>query len=308
MFSQRTGNNGQPLRWFNLGDWAPASQLPPDDLVHTFYLWRCADYTAKTAKVLGYENEAREFENLAEKTKAAFGNKFWDESKGTYGAYGANIFALRMGVPKEREAKVIEALRSDIKANDGHLDTGIFGTQFFFEVLTEYGMHDLAYEAMNKRTMPSYGWWIEQGATTTWEHWNGSSSRNHPMFGGGLVWFYRKLAGMSTDEKLPGYRNIIFHPQPAGDVNFVTYSNLTPYGNAGIRWEKNNGQFIMDVTVPVGSTAVVFVPANDLKTIRESGEKISTKSKEIVYMGMDGDYALYTVRSGEYHFVSESDI
>jgi hypothetical protein len=34
------------------------------------------------------------------------------------------------------------------------LDTGIFGTQFFFEVLSENGMHDLAYEAMNKREEP----------------------------------------------------------------------------------------------------------------------------------------------------------
>ena len=113
-----------------------------------------------------------------------------------------------MGVPEDQKAGVIAALKSDIAANGGHLDTGIFGTQFFFEVLAENGMQDLAFEAMNKKTQPSYGWWIEQGATTTWEQWDGSGSRNHPMFGGAIVWFYRELAGMNIDPvraRLPEY-------------------------------------------------------------------------------------------------------
>jgi len=308
MFSQRAGNNGQPLRWFNLGDWAPAEQLPPDDLVHTFYLWRCADYTAKTARVLGYEDEAREYADIAEKTKIAFHERFWDGTKGTYGPYGANIFALRMGVPADREPQVIASLRSDIAANDGHLDTGIFGTQFFFEILSEYGMHDLAYEALNKKTQPSFGWWIEQGATTTWEQWNGSGSRNHPMFGGGIVWFYRKLAGMDTDARQPGYRNIIFRPQPVADITYASYSNLTPYGNAGIRWEKKDNLFMMDITVPVGSTALIYVPAESLSGIKESGKKVNEKSGTLTYLGMDKNYVVLSVNSGDYHFISETDM
>ena len=51
MFSQREGSNGEPLRWFNLGDWVAPFELPPDDLVHTFYLWRCTDFTAKAANI-----------------------------------------------------------------------------------------------------------------------------------------------------------------------------------------------------------------------------------------------------------------
>lgn len=304
MFSQRPGNNGQPLRWFNLGDWAPASELPPDDMVHTFYLWRCADFTSKTADVLGYESEAKEYAALAERTKQAFHRKFYDEDNGTYGPYGGNIFALLMGVPDDQEQKVIESLKADIAANDGHLDTGIFGTQFFFEVLSDYGMHDLAYEAMNKKTEPSYGWWIEQGATTSWEQWSGRGSRNHPMFGGGIVWFYRKLAGMNTDPEHPGYRNIIFRPQPVADMTYASYSNLTPLGTCGIRWEKKNNQFVMEVTVPVGSTASVYVPARDLNVVKESNMSINETLENITYLRMDGNYAVFEVNSGIYNFSS----
>ncbi len=118
---------------------------------------------------------------------------------------------------------------------------------------------------MNKKTEPSYGWWIEQGATTTWEQWNGDGSRNHPMFGGGIAWFYRVLAGMNVDPTQPGYRHIIFKPQPAGDLTFVSYANETPLGNASVKWEKNAGSFKLNVEVPVGSTATVYVPASDAR-------------------------------------------
>ncbi len=304
MNSQREGNNGMPLRWFNLGDWCAPDELPPDPMVHTFYLWRCADFTSKTAKVLGFTGEANEFAALAEKTKQAFLKKYYDQEKGTYGKGGGNIFALVMGVPADQQQKVIDALKKDIADDKGHLDTGIFGTQFFFEVLADHGLQELAFEAMNKRTQPSYGWWIEQGATTSWEQWDGSGSRNHPMFGGGLVWFYRKLAGMNTDPDNPGYRNIIFRPQPAGDLKYASYSNLTPYGTAGIRWEKKENNFTMNVNIPVGSTATVYVPAKSASVVRENGSVIKKKDKNITFTRIEDNYAVFRVNSGSYVFSS----
>jgi alpha-L-rhamnosidase len=304
MNSQREGNNGQPLRWFNLGDWCSPGDLPPDPMVHTFYLWRCADFTAKSAKVLGKTAEAAEYSALAERTRQAFLKKFYDQEKGTFGKGGGNIFALVMGLPAGQEQRVIDALKKDIADDEGHLDTGIFGTQFFFEVLADHGLQELAFEAMNKRTQPSYGWWIEQGATTSWEQWDGSGSRNHPMFGGGLVWFYRKLAGLNTDPSNPGYRNIIFRPQPAGDLKYVSYSNLTPYGTAGIRWEKKDNHFAMNVEIPVGSTATVYVPAGSAGEVKENGSAIKKKNKNITYTGIEGNYVVFRVNSGSYVFSS----
>lgn len=303
MYSQAP-DTAKPNRWLNLGDWCAPGKLPADDMVHTFYLWRCADFTALTAKALGNTAEAEEYRILADRTKKAFQNKYYDKEKGTYGPYGGNIFALKMGIPTDQYPKVVAALKSDIIANGGNLDTGIFGTQFFFEVLSENGLHDLAFEAMNKKTKPSYGWWIEQGATTSWEAWDGNGSRNHPMFGGGIVWFYRVLAGMNVDSEKPGYQNIIFKPQPAGDVTFASYSNEVPNGNAAIKWEKNAGSFKLDLKVPVGSTATVYVPASSEKLVTESGKKINDKSA-VSFQKMENGYAIYTVGSGDYSFNSQ---
>jgi alpha-L-rhamnosidase len=302
MYSQVIGPDGKPNRWMNLGDWSQPYKLPPDEMVHTFYLWRCADLTARTARVLGNESEYNEYNNLAERTRQAFMKRFYDSSKGSYGQYGGNIFALKIGVPAEQKDKVVAALKADIAANGGHLDTGIFGTQFFFEVLAENGLNEMAYEAMNKKTAPSYGYWIEKGSTTPWEGWENPGSGNHPMFGGGIVWFYRKLAGVNADPDDAGYRHIIFRPQPAGDMTWCSYSNMTPYGEISSSWKKEKGSFIMNITVPVGSTATIYVPSKGGQ-ITENGKKIG-KNSNVTFTGNENGYFVYTAGAGKYSFTA----
>lgn len=304
MHSQRTGRDGEVLRWFNLGDWVAPGELPAEEMVHTFYLWRCADLTAKSALALGKNNEAKTYQVLAEETKKAFHAVFYDEKTGSYGPAGGDIFALKMGVPEERYDKVIAALRRNIKQNNGHLDTGIFGTQFFFEVLSENGLHDLAYQAICKTDEPGYGRWLKLGATTTWENWDTGGSHNHPMFGGGLVWYYRKLAGMQTDEAEPGYEHIIFKPQPVDDLSFAKYYNQTVYGKAGIHWHKENSAFSMEVTVPVGTLASIYVPSKKGQIIKESGVLLSN-TDELKNQGWENGYTKLETGSGTYHFTVE---
>jgi len=279
MYQQIVGQDGKPFYWANLGDWCPPYSLPDDQLVHTWYLWRCADFTARAAKALGKMDEAAEYQALADDVAAAFHKKFYNPETGCYGAAeakagtgygvgdhvgtgdGSNIFALAMGVPAERYEKVLACVKNELKENDGHLNTGIFASGLFFEVLCDNGLAEAAYEAMNKRDYPSFGLWIEQGATTTWEQWNGQDSRNHPMFGGALVWLYRKVCGVMTDEAEPGYKHIILKPVPGGDLTWAAYKTETPYGELSVRWDKkSNGKFIYKVKVPAGTHATVCMP------------------------------------------------
>ncbi len=299
MYSQRRGGTGEILKWFNLGEWAFPGPQVPDELVHTFYYWLCADITAKAAEILGKTEDAKKYADLALHTKNAFHNTFFDKEKQTYGNGGGNVLALRMGVPDERKKAVLQSLVNNIKANDGHFDTGIFGTRYFFEVLAENDLNDLAYEAMNKKDFPSYGRWIELGSTTSREHWDESGSFNHPMFGGGLVWFYQNLAGMQPDQEKAGFKHIIFKPQVIKDMDSVSYYNLTNYGKAGITWRNSTNDFSMDVKVPVGCEATVYVPV-------ESGEEVVFVNNDpigITFLEKSGNYELYRVKSGDYGFV-----
>ena len=301
MFSQRTNNSGEVLKWYNLGEWVAPGETVPDEMVHTFYFWRCADITSKVADILGNEKEADAYKALAVATKKAFHNRFYNEELGSYGNGGGNVLALRMGVPDNQKPEVISALRNNIKANKGHFDTGIFGTRFYFEVLAQNGMQNLAYEALNKTEEPSFGHWIAIGSTTTREKWNSESSHNHPMFGGGLVWLYRNLAGMQADISQPGYKHIIFRPQPIEDLDFVSYSNNSPFGKAGITWKYESTRFIMDVEVPVSCTATIYIPSEDISQVKEGGKNIRENSlfNEIHREGL---YTVLKVESGNYHF------
>jgi alpha-L-rhamnosidase len=301
MHSKRTGHDGKPLQWWNLGEWAGVGTLPADELVHTFYLWYCADITAKVAALLDKPQDVIFYQSVADNTRQAFLSTFYDKQQGSFGRFGANIFALKMGVDKKQYPKVIEALKKDIAAAGGHLDTGIFGTRFFFEVLADNGMNDLAYNAMNKTTAPGFGSWIALGSTTTREQWNNEGSHNHPMFGGALSWFYTRLAGMQTSENKVGYKEILFKPMPVAELTSTQYFMQTAQGKAGINWKNTSDAFEMSVKVPVGSSAIIYIPANLNQKITESNQSLINR-KDIEVLSYESGYQAVKTGSGDYTF------
>ena len=253
----------KPVYWMNLGEWCPPYGMPDGRLVHTYFLWKCAVYTAKAARALGDMDEAVRCETLAGEVAEAFHRVFYNPETRSYGDNdGANVFALAVGLPEPRCSEIVETLRGEIEGNGGHLNTGIFGTQLFFEILCDNGLGDLAYRAMTQTDQPSYGWWLTQDARTTWEQWDGKNSRNHPMFGGGLVWLYRKVAGVQADEAEPGYRHILFRPQPVGDLTWASYETETPQGKVVSSWKIRRERFILTVRVPRGSHGSVWMPGS----------------------------------------------
>ena len=252
-------------QWLNLGEWcAPTSVLPRKALIHTYYYWLCARDISRIAAAIGKYKDAKQYEELAEHTRKAFHKRFYDRDLHTYGEAGSNIFALDMGIDNRNQlGDVLNTLKNELKRNNGHLNTGIFGTKLFFEVLTRYGLNEEAYEAMTKTDFPSFGNWIRQGATTTWEQWDGGASHNHPMFGGGLTWLYRCLAGVDIDFIKNGDRHFVIKPCPPKNVDWAEYSNETPYGKVAVRWDKTIAGYKLQIIVPVGCTATVIPPGKD---------------------------------------------
>lgn len=267
--------------WLQLGDWAPAYGLPSQELVHTFFLWLCADYTSRAAHALGNASDAARFANLAVEVRDAFVRRFYNPDARSCGEFGSNVFALAMGMPDSCRTALIETLEHTLRETyNSHLDTGIFGTRYLFETLCDCGLNALAYDIMTQRDFPSFGWWIEQGATTTWEQWRGTDSRNHPMFGGGLVWFYRRLAGVRIDEEAPGYKHFFVEPQPVKGLERVSYSQFTPYGKMSVDVKNKDGQLVVEVKVPVGTTATVLLPGSKPKDLAQGTYRIKGEWNE----------------------------
>ena len=251
-------------RYFmDLGEWNAPWEIPSKALVHTWFLWNCARITAEVATLLGNTADAEYFSELRDKTAAAFHTYFWDEEAQSYGKWGSNMWALAMGCPtKEREQAALSALVANLAECGNHLHVGFVGWRYLCEILVRFGRADLAWEIINKRDQPSIGWWIEQGAVTFWEQWDGVFSRNIPFMGGGIRWFYRDLAGLEPTS--PGYRTFEIRPTVVAGLDWVKFHKDSPYGRIDIDWKvAADGVFTLKCTVPVGTTATVYVPDGD---------------------------------------------
>ena len=160
-------------------------------------------------------------------------------------------------VPEDMKAKVLDVLIKAIEAHDYHLTTGIFGTKYLFQALSNAGRDDVAYRVANQRTFPGWGFMLEKGATTLWEHWEFSDntfSHNHPMFGSVSEWFYKSLAGIQPDPYWPDFKEFLIKPSIVGDLTWVKCHHDTMYGRIESNWRRDSNKLTMEVTVPANSS------------------------------------------------------
>lgn len=291
-----------------LGDWAPADTVTPAVITSTGYYYVDTLILAETARLAGKKEMAATYAERAKQIRAAFNKEFY-KGDGVYlnGSQTALSCAMYQGMAEEPEkAKVLEKLVADIERKQGHLDVGILGAKYLFHTLSENGLHDVAWQVATQTTPPSYGAWVEQGATTLWEHWDGHSSLNHIMFGDISAWFYQKLAGIRPDPQHPGFKNIILRPQPVGDLISAKAIHESMYGGISSSWKLTNGRFVWDVVVPPNTTATVHVPAGKVSDVTESGKPVNQVAGLEVVRADSGDVVLKAV-SGRYRFVSKAD-
>jgi alpha-L-rhamnosidase len=123
------------------------------------------------------------------------------------------------------------------------------------------------------------------------------------MFGGGLNWFYRTLAGVNADETVPGYKHIIIKPQLPAKLDYVYYSNKTPYGKVVSEARKQDGRFALNVTVPVGSYATIYIPVSTNSLVTEGGQAIESVTG-IEKVGQTGGCLILKLQQGKYNFLS----
>ena len=150
----------------------------------------------------------------------------------------------------------------DVTANrfDGHFFTGLVGIPILTQWLTEAGEAQFFYSLLKQRSYPGYLYMIDNGATTTWEHWEATRSRIHNCYNGIGSWFYQALGGIVPDESQPGYKHFYLHPQPVDGVSYVRVTRPCPYGNITVDWNKTDKVLDMKVVVPAGTTATLTVP------------------------------------------------
>jgi len=317
--------------WQRLGDWVPPERgmdtrnwpsQRANDLFNNCYLIYVWELMEKSATALGYTEEAERCRAKIALLRPLIHKEFYDAGKGIYviDEQAYQVMPLMTGVvPEELRPAIMKKLEDGILVRcKGHLDTGMLGTYFMIRYLSSSDRHDLLYTLMNQTTYPGWGHMLEKGATTMWEQWNAYYSQIHSCFTSPGSWFYQGLAGISPDEAAPGFKKIIIKPALVGDVTWVKSHHDSAYGRIVSNWTletsasantlpvdktADRGNLKLDITIPINTTATVYVLAKDAAGVTESG-KPAAQAAGVKFLRMENNAAVYELGSGTYQFQS----
>lgn len=285
-----------------LNDWAPWKTKTEAGITDTAYYYVDTKIVALAARLLGKKDDAQKYAELAASIQTAFNKKFYHPDTALYdnGSQTALSCALYQGlVEPENKARVLANLVAAVEKSYNHIDTGILGAKYLLNALLENGRADVAYRMVAQKDQPSWGWWLEQGATTLWEQWNGSESRNHIMFGDVSAWFYKALAGIQPDPQSPGFKHFFVSPQVVGDLTSARGEYDSIHGKIVSDWQVVKREFRLNLTVPANTSATVSLPIE--ASVLESG-KPATQADGVKLLRAEGRRSVFEVEAGSYRF------
>ncbi len=283
---------------FHFGDWtAPDTDvkgwLRRGRWVGTAYFARSAGILAQIADLLGETADAARYRRLEQEIVRAYREVLTDGAGRLKKEFQtAYVLPLHFGMTAGEESEVmVERLCALIREAGGHLATGFPGTPYILFALSDHDRLEEAYELLLQTSCPSWLYMTESGGTTIWERWDalrpdgtvniadlGGGSDNES--GGGMVsfnhyaagavgdWLYRRIAGIEPISG--GYRTFRVAPRPGGGLTEARARVHTPYGIASSAWTLNEGEFTLDVEVPVSTRATILLP-DGTEAVRESG-------------------------------------
>ncbi|MBX3256875.1 MAG: family 78 glycoside hydrolase catalytic domain [Chitinophagaceae bacterium] len=272
--------------WVNAINMGGSGEQTPKGLLGTAYLYNNCRIVQRAAKIVGYQNDEAKFRELADKIYIAFNNRFLDKATGVYesGSQCAYVLPLAFGlVPDEHKEKVIANLVKDImETRKGHTSVGLIGMQWQMQVLTSIGRPDVAYTIATRTDLPSWGYMVSKGATTSWELWNsdttgpGMNGESQKILSGNFeAWCYQTLGGINYDPEQPGFKHIILKPYPANGLTFVNTSFKSLFGVIESNWKIEGDQFDWRFTIPPNTNTTVYIPPQYTQGVRLNGKQVT---------------------------------
>lgn len=266
--------------WYDYGDFkAGFSRNTPVPFVATAYYFYALKYLVKSAEMVGNNYDAAHYSALADEVRNVLNTKFFNQETKQYasGSQTANAMVIYMEIvePENRQA-VLDNLVKDIKAHGNRLTTGDIGNRYLFQTLATNDLNKLMYTMFNHEEAPGYGFQLKFGATTLTEQWDlrKGASWNHFMLGQIDEWFFASLAGIQTDQKNPGMKHVIIKPEIVGDITFVKASTQTQSGKILVDWKLEGSKFILHLTLPLNTTADVYLPGNNKPQSAKGGSSV----------------------------------
>ena len=242
------------------------------------------DLAAKTITMFGAVGLSVEnILDFAEKLTLNFRKKYIRNGKLTTKTQTALAMALQTGVlaPEEDELVYNDLLNLIHEQND-HFRVGVVGYKYLFETLAAHGDLDLCFKLITQRSFPSYGYWVEQGATTLWESFEeyyrdeqGKLMRkdgiprlpsfNHHFWGGVLAWFYKHIGWIDVVDS----DTIEITPTIIDGINSASMAYSRNGKSVTVSWKRNDTK--LQTVVTVDGFNCVFFDENGSVVLLEDG-------------------------------------
>jgi alpha-L-rhamnosidase len=320
------------------GDWLNGGQIDAPgwdkqgcevdkQLFATAFYAHSADLVGQMAAVLGKNEIADRYLKLCDKVRAAF-QKAYLQPDGTLSGDTQAGYALALAfdlVPKNLVPLVQAKLSVSITEKRAwHLTTGMQTTQHLLLELARRGYEELASRLVRSKEFPSWGWQIEQGATSLWERWDGfypgrgfqdasMNSFNHYAFGAVGEYLMSCVAGIEPDPDEPGYAHFFIDPRAGLQIPAAGGRYHSIRGTIESDWKIEGDNFVLDVTIPANTSATVVIPALSVEAVKEGGQSVLEAAPNVLPLdykkGLAGaefaGRASFDVRAGRYRFESQ---
>ncbi len=234
----------------------------------------------KVAEVLGLQDDAVQYRELAGKIKDAFNARFYDAGSGYYdvGCQSAQAWALAFDLVHETNRDAVEMyLNSSVNHRQRRLTTGYAGTKWAIRAVADSGRNDIVWTRATATDYPSWGYMLrDPNRTTITENWMGEGgSLCHTTLGAAIdEWFYKDLVGIRPDPDAPGFAHVMIQPYMPVDLPWAKASVQTIRGEIAVSWQHDGSSARLEVSIPANCTATVHVPA-DREKILEGGMAVS---------------------------------
>jgi alpha-L-rhamnosidase len=304
-----------PENYHAFGDWLSINAQTPNDVIYMAYYARSVQLARDTATVLGKSEDARKYDELLRRIKAAFVENFV-EPDGRIKGNTQCVYVLAIAyvlVEGEQRTQAANHLVADIEARGWKLSTGFIGTKDLMLALSEIGRQDVALRLLHQPEYPGWMFSISHGATSIWERWDGwtpdrgfqdpgMNSFAHYSFGAVYGWMVENLGGIKNTQ--PGFGKVVIEPtfDPALTQCRVVYDSLR--GPIRTEWNVKGDEREYQVHIPANVGGTLKLRGRHIADVTVDGKPLADSSL-VAQEQTSGEGSPVTevqLPSGEYRF------